>query len=290
MTVLLGTERGLLSLDGGRENRFAGDPIAAISGDWVLIGERKLASLASGAEAKLEGPSAWCLLDTGERMYVGTAGARLFAGSSTSAELAPVESFDRIPTRDEWYTPWGAPPDARSLADGPAGLLVNVHVGGVWLQTDDDRWHEVVSVDADTHQVVADVDQGVAVAAAAIGFGRSLDGGTTWDWTSDGLHATYCRAVAISGDTALVTASTGPRTRQGAVYRRSLRGDGPFAKAHNGLPEWFPFNLNTFQLAAAGDVVVLGTEDGRVYRSSDAGASWKLAADGLSPVHVVAIK
>ena len=290
MTVLLGTERGLLSLDGGTENRFAGEPITAISGQWVLIGERKLVSLASGAEAKLEGPSAWCLLDTGERLYVGTAKARLLSGPASTAELAPVESFDQISTRDEWYTPWGEPPDTRSLAAGAAGQLVNVHVGGVWLQTAGDRWDEVVSVDADTHQVVADIDEGVAVAAAAVGFGRSVDGGTTWDWTTDGLHASYSRAVAISGETALVTASTGPRTRQGAVYRRPLRGDGPFAKAHAGLPEWFPFNLNTFQLAAAGDVVVLGTEDGRVFRSADAGASWALAADGLPPVHVVAIQ
>ena len=76
----------------------------------------------------------------------------------------------------------------------------------------DDGWDEVVSVDADTHQVVADVDQGVAVAAAAIGFGRSLDGGATWDWTADGLHASYCRAVAIAGDTALFIGVTGPTT------------------------------------------------------------------------------
>jgi hypothetical protein len=102
MTVLLGTERGLLSLDVSRENRFAGEPITGISGQWVLIGERTLASLASGAEAKLEGPSAWCLLDTGERLYVGTASARLLSGPASSAELAPVESFDRISTRDEW--------------------------------------------------------------------------------------------------------------------------------------------------------------------------------------------
>ncbi len=273
-----------------RENPFAAEPITGISGHWVLTGERTLASLASGEEAKLEGPSAWCLLDTGERLYVGTAGARLFSGPASTAELAPVESFDRIATRDGWYTPWGEPPDTRSLAASEAGILVNVHVGGVWLQGADDGWEEVVSVDADTHQVVADVDQGVAAAAAAIGFGRSLDGGVTWDWTADGLHATYCRAVAIAGDTALVTASTGPTTRQGAVYRRPLRGGGPFAKAHTGLPEWFPFNLDTFQLAAAGDEVVLGTEEGRVYRSSDAGASWELAADGLPPVHAVAVQ
>ena len=290
MTVLLGTERGLLSLDDGREI-LVGESISGVSGQWVMVGDRKLVSLASDAEVKLETPPAWCVLDTGERLYVGTARARLFAGSSTTAELAPVESFDAIATRDEWYTPWGAPPDTRSLAAGADGtLLVNVHVGGVWRQSSGDRWDEVVGVDADTHQVVMRADQGAAAAAAAIGFGRSLDGGVTWDWTADGLHASYCRAVAIAADIALVTASTGPASRQGAVYRRPLGDDGPFEKCHRGLPEWFAFNLNTLQLAADGDEVVLGTDDGSVYRSSDAGATWELAADGLAPIRTVTIR
>jgi hypothetical protein len=290
MAILIGTDRGLRSLDGDSE-WLADQPITAVSGDWALVGERRLVSLATGTEAKLEGPRAWCLLDAGGRLYVGTAEARLLAGSSATADLATVDSFDGIETRDEWYTPWGAPPDTRSLTAGPDGsLFVNVHVGGVWRQHPDDRWAEVVSVDADTHQVTADDDQGAVVAAAAVGFGRSLDGGATWDWTADGLHATYCRAVAIAGDTVLLTASTGPSTRRGAIYRRPLRADGPFEKCDRGLPEWFPFNLDTRQLAAAGDEVVLGTDAGRVYRSTDAGASWALVADRLAPVRAVTVR
>jgi hypothetical protein len=290
MAIVIGTEQGLRSLDGDSE-RLVGQPITAVSGDWALVGERRLVSLATGAEAKLEGPRGWCVLDAGDRLYVGTAEARVFAGPSTSADVAPVESFDRIATRDEWYTPWGAPPDTRSLTAGPDGsLFVNVHVGGVWRQLPDDRWAEVVSVDADTHQVTADADQGAVVAAAAIGFGRSLDGGATWDWTADGLHASYSRAVAIAGETVLITASTGPGTRRGAIYRRPLRGDGAFEKCGGGLPEWFPFNLDTGQLAAVGDEVVLGTDDGRVFRSPDAGASWDLVADQLPPVRTVTVR
>ena len=290
MSILIGTEQGLRALDGGAD-LLRDRPVTAVSGQWALVDDRQLVSLESGVEAKLEGPRAWCVLDLGERVYVGTAEARLFAGPSNTADLAPVESFDRIETRDQWYTPWGAPPDTRSLAAGPDGtLFVNVHVGGVWRGTADDRWLEVINVDADTHQVVADVEQGAVVAAAAVGFGRSVDGGATWDWATDGLHATYCRAVAIAGDTTLVTASTGPGSRQGAVYRRRLREDGPFERCRAGLPEWFPFNLDTSQLAAAGDEAVLGTADGRVYRSSDAGATWELVADDLPPVRTVTIR
>jgi hypothetical protein len=288
MTIVIGTDRGLRSLDGGDEG-LAGQPITAMSGGWALVGENRLISLTSDVETKLDGPRGWCLLDTGERLYVGTAEARLFAGPSAHAgdrELSPVESFDGIETRDEWYTPWGAPPDTRSLSAGPDGaLFVNVHVGGVWRQLADDRWAEVVSVDADTHQVTAGGD--AVVAAAAVGFGRSLDGGTTWDWSADGLHGTYCRAAAIAGDTALVTASTGPGSRRGAIYRRPLRGDGPFVKCGEGLPEWFPFNLDTGQLATVGHEVVLGTDDGRVFRSPDAGVTWELVATELPAVRAI---
>jgi hypothetical protein len=288
MSILVGTDHGLRSLDGGVD-RLTGQPVIAVSGQWVLVGDRQLVPLASGVEVKVEGPRALCLLEVGERLYVGTAEARLFAGPSTTAELAPVESFDRIETRDEWYTPWGAPPDTRSLAAGADGtLFVNVHVGGVWRAVDD-RWVEVISVDSDAHQVAADTERGAVVAAAAVGFGRSLDGGATWDWTTDGLHASYCRAVAIAGDTTLVTASTGPGSHHGAIYRRPLRDDGPFEKCQAGLPEWFPFNLDTSQLAASGDRAVLGTADGRVFRSADAGATWELIAAELPPVRTVTI-
>jgi hypothetical protein len=290
MSILIGTERGLRHLpDDTGDGRD--QPVTAVSGQWALVGEHQLVSLATDVVTQLDGPRAWCVLDGGETVYVGTAEARLFAGSSATGDLAPVESFDRIETRDEWYTPWGAPPDTRSLAAGPDGtVFVNVHVGGVWWGSPSARWTEVISVDADTHQVTTGGDDKTVVAAAAIGFGRSLDGGATWDWTADGLHGSYCRAVAVAGDTALVTASTGPGSRRGAIYRRPLRDDGAFEKCVGGLPEWFPFNLDTFQLAADGDEVAVGTSDGRVYRSGDTGSSWELVTENLPAVHTVTIR
>ena len=162
-----------------------------------------------------------------------------------------VESFDRIPGREHWYTPWGAPAATRSLTVTPDGVpLVNVHVGGVWRGDAGLReWTEVVPVDDDTHQVLAAVSGPIVVVAAAVGFGLSVDGGQTFTWTTDGLHASYCRAVALAGDHVLVSASTGPFTKQGAVYRRSVSGREAFERCTDGLPDWFPFNIDTFQLA-----------------------------------------
>ena len=52
--------------------------------------------------------------------------------------------FDAIPTRSGWTTPWGGPPDTRSIAIGPAGLFAGVHVGGVWRR-EATGWTEVVT-------------------------------------------------------------------------------------------------------------------------------------------------
>jgi hypothetical protein len=200
-----------------------------------------------------------------------------------------VQSFDQIPTRDQWYTPWGGPPDTRSIArtaDGAA--LVNVHVGGVWRDGGDGSWTEVIDVDSDTHHVLA-VDHDVVV-AAAVGFGRSEDNGRTFRFTTHGLHASYCRAVAIANGYVLVTASTGPFTKQGAVYRRPLDSDEPFVRCVNGLPEWFEDNIDTFQLSARGAEVAIGTYDGRLFHSRDAGASWTQLADGLDPIRCVTLR
>jgi hypothetical protein len=175
-------------------------------------------------------------------------------------------------------------------ADGAA--LVNVHVGGVWRGSvsDEDQWVEVVPVGNDTHSVVA-ASSGPRVAiAAAVGYGSSVDGGRTFAWTEDGLHGSYSRAVAFAGDYVLLTASTGPFTKQGAIYRRPIDADGPFEKCTSGLPEWFPYNIDTFQLSANDDLAVFGTDDGDVYVSEDEGSTWTLAAKDLSPVRCFAMR
>jgi photosystem II stability/assembly factor-like uncharacterized protein len=226
----------------------------------------------------------------GDDVLIGTAESHLFIVRPGTSSATPVESFDRIPTRDEWYTPWGAPPDTRSITVTLDGApLVNVHVGGVW-RGEGRGWHEVIEVDDDTHQILASPDDaGTVVVAAAVGFGQSGDGGRTFTWTTDGLHDTYCRAVAIAEDNVLVSASTGPFTQHGAVYLRSLDSTGRFIRCDNGLPEWFDGNIDTFQLAASGPDVVIGTDAGRVFVSDDAGTSWDLAVEGLDPIRCVAI-
>ena len=129
------------------------------------------------------------------RPVAGTEGAHLVAPDGI-ADTA----FDEHPDRSSWYTPWGGPPTVRSLDEGPDGLRwVNVHVGGV-LVDDGTGWRATMDVDNDVHQVIAHPSRpGTALCAAAIGLGWTTDGGATWQWSTDGLHARYARAVAGVG-------------------------------------------------------------------------------------------
>lgn len=291
MQIVLGTANGLARFEEAAGHDLAwlakGD-VRTIAGHWAIV-DQFLVSIDEPDLVIPVDPQPLCLAATAAGVLIGTAEARLFVlPSGERTAVQPVQSFDRIPTRDQWYTPWGGPPDTRSIArTADGGALVNVHVGGVWHDRGDGTWSEVIDVDADTHQVLA-IDHHVAV-AAAIGFGQSDDNGRTFRFTTDGLHASYCRAVAIADGHVLVTASTGPFTHQGAVYRRRVDSDEPFAHCDNGLPGYFDGNIDTFQLAAKGTDVVLGTEDGRLFVSTDAGASWRLAADGLDPIRCVAL-
>lgn len=308
LKILVGTEDGLHELGGGvppsppesgggvppSPPALGGHVVTALAvrngQRWVILdGETVLRAGEAGWEevAHLDRLRARCLLPVGDRLLIGTSEAHLF--DATAKVL--VSSFDRIETRSQWYTPWGGPPDTRSLSLSPKGsILANVHVGGVWRAADPDAdWHEVVAVDADTHEVRADPQTGTVAVAAAIGFGQSRDDGETWEWTTDGLHGTYCRAVAFASSTVFVTASTGPFSKQAAVYRRPLDHTGPFERCQDGLPEWFASNVDTGCLAAAGVTVVLGTGEGEMYLSQDEGRSWELLARDLPPVHAVAL-
>jgi hypothetical protein len=287
--IVTGTADGLyeVSLDGAiLRHALNGTEVRTVSGDWAVANDA-VVSISSGQKAPLpDGLLPRCLFSgSGGSCLVGTSAARLFEVDVNGAR--PIETFDAIPSRHEWSTPWGGPPDARSMARSSQGLLVNIHVGGVW-RGDGHTWAQVVEREQDSHQVVAS-EKTVAVAAAT-GVGQSNDGGTTWTWSNEGLHANYCRAATIAEGWVLVSASTGPGTHKGSIYRRPLdKPDEPFVPVggDDGLPKMFPHNVDTFELTAAGELVAVGTPTGEVYLSDDSGGSWRLLVDALPGVRSV---
>ena len=295
LRIGIGTRDGLWELDGDRVfavEAFAGKSLTALAVDgareWAIADSR---TLWEGAEtrwtqrATIEGREATCLAATRDGLLVGTEQAHLLR--LTGDGVMPVESFETTDGRDAWYTPWGDPADVRSISVARDGAVyVNVHVGGVVRSRDGGRtWTPTVDIESDVHQVLAHPSRAeVVMAAAAEGFGVSRDGGASWRFVTEGMHAHYLRAVAASDDTVLVSASSGPGGRRAALYRARIDGEPAFERCREGLPTWFGDNIDTGCLAARGSFVACGTEDGRVFRSLDGGRSWDEAAKGLAPV------
>ena len=293
MRILAATEKGLLDVGSGET--LLARPVDAVAHDgdawWAVADGYRILSSSDGSDwtesAVIRGLRANCVLPSGAGALVGTSEAHVVKVADGSATR--VRSFDRVPTRDTWYTPWGGPADTRSLTRDAGGpVYANVHVGGILASEDEERWHATaIDVDADVHQVLAHPSEaGMAFAATAIGMATTRDGGGSWEFTDDGLHAPYCRAIAIAGDTLLLSASMSHTGRQSALYRRGVDG-GTFERCVRGLPDWFADNVDTYCLDARGDRAALGTSDGFVFISEDAGRTWAPAAEGLPPISCV---
>jgi hypothetical protein len=220
-------------------------------------------------------------------VFVGSSEARLFRVADERPEA--VAAFDGADGRSRWYTPWGGPPETRSISEWDDDLYVNVHVGGI-LRTDDrgEHWAPTIDIDADVHQVAT--AEGLVLAACAGGLAVSSDRGATWALRTDGLEAPYSRAVTVCGDAVLVSSSNGPRGGRSAVYRGALASGG-FERCRDGLPEWFDENIDTTCLDALpdGSFAAFGTSDGQLFGSRDAGSSWIELASGLPSVRRVLV-
>jgi hypothetical protein len=228
-----------------------------------------------------------CIATMDDDVLVGSSQARLFR--VVGEGLEPVSAFDRAEGRSAWYTPWGGPPDTRSISEWDEAVYVNVHVGGI-LRTEDqgETWTPTIDIDADMHQVTT--AEGLVLAASAGGLAMSTDRGGAWTFRSEGLEAPYSRAVTVCGDAVLVSASGGPRGGHAAVYRGALAGGG-LERCRTGLPEWFDDNIDSYCLDAHPDrpFVAFGTSDGMVFASEDAGRGWAEFASGLPPVRRVLV-
>jgi hypothetical protein len=275
----VGTAEGLVEPSAGVTIEGA----TRVFGDAVLGADGRVLwwSAGDGWTELARGTDLLCAVDAPGGLLIGTEGAHLVQVGASG--LTRLDGFEVTPGRDEWYTPWGGPPDVRSLARTDDNvLLAGVHVGGIPRSDDGGRtWLPTIDIEADVHQVRALLGRPeIVVAAAAVGYCRSDDGGMTWRVMAEGLHATYCRAIAVTPDAVIVSASEGPRGRQSALYRRPLEGTGAFER----ITEWVDGNIDTHALDALGDEAVFGTRTGVVWRSTDGGTTWDVLLDKLAPI------
>lgn len=284
MDALIGTRAGLFDLTGRclLESGQVKHALRGSDGWWAVDSEGRVwhdNRLVARSEAALN-----CIQPTAHGTWVGADRARLF--HLTGDRLTEDERFAGAPGRERWHTPWGGPPDVRSLAFGPDGVLyVNVHVGGI-LRYDDNGVTPTLDMDADVHQVVTDLDRGgMVLAATARGLAQSGNG-RDFDYRTDGLDNHYCRAVALRGDVLVLSASRGPRGGNSHVYRASLAG-GPFTRCREGLPGDFDDNVDTHCLLSRGEEFFAG-HDSTVWWSGDGALSWQVAATGLPSITCLA--
>jgi hypothetical protein len=275
---------------------LVGREVTALAPDgigWLVLAEGSEVLRVHGDEVDSLGTvveeTGRCLQPVPGAVLVGTAQARL--AMIKDGAVTMVRSFDEADGREAWYTPWGGPPDTRSLARSADGILfANVHVGGILqAETPEGVWSPTIDVDADVHQVLTDaLDPGHVVAATALGLAESRDGGGTWRFSHEGLDAPYARAVALDGERLYLSASTGPRGGRAGLYRREP-GSAAFEKCGGGLPEWFGGNVDSHRLAAAGGTGLFGTEDGNVFLSDDGGHFWRKVLGGSTRITCVGV-
>ena len=313
-TVLAGTKTGIIrfSVPTGTPVSRAPTPVELSGREvWALAPESwtRLWAVAGGDEIwrtdpggvwqrvagldddkALTGLTALCLADTRANaeggILVGTSEAHL-ARVGADGHLDMARSFDDAPGRDSWHTPWGGPPDTRTISEESTAVFVNVHVGGVLRSRDEGAtWEPTMDIDADIHRVVT--GNGRVYAAGAGGLWVSEDQGGSWRLSTEGLHANYCRSAAVCGNTLLVSASAGPHGGRAALYRSDLDGNS-FERCRDGLPEWLEGNLDSLCVDAlpGGSLAAFATEGGDVYASTDQGSSWARLAQGVGPVHCV---
>ena len=308
--ILLGTQNGLIGLtdDGTEQFRalvgrhvqhlaFDGDgALLALADDHVILGRPFPEEAADDSAWVVLGRAsdlrANCLAELGGKLFIGAADARLYLlDLQNSFEPVRVESFDAIPTRDTWDTPWGGPPDVRSLAvirGERSAVYADIHVGGIvrsfdggqtWSQNEGSLHRDVHQVS--THPALPDS----VFAATGGGFFRSDDRGTTWSGGPQAFAPRgYHRAVVLDADDPeliLETISLGPHPRGDtgceAMIYRSTDGGVTWAPAHDGLPDHFHHNINTHMLAASRTRPgVFAFHDGadRLYYSADGAESW----------------
>lgn len=302
--ILVGAADGLHVIEDGREidvQRVGWNPespssVTALARQgtevWAILDRHQIWRTLGAADSKqvvqIPNLELHCLGPTDSGVFIGTSQANLIRLTEALVPIERVEAFDRVTGRDRWYTPWGGPPDTRSISEMDESIFVNVHVGGIVRTRDGGKtWEPTIDIDADVHKVWAGLP-GV-FAACALGLAVSRDDGETWSIDDEGLHSTYCRGVTVCGDTVLVSASNGPRGGRAAVYRRAAGGAGPLERCRTGLPEWFDGNIDSAWLDATPELAAFGTSDGRVFASADEGSTWEEIAVGLRSVGAVLV-
>jgi hypothetical protein len=301
-TILVATwGNGLFVVTGNeRTQELANQPVSGLvpdgcGGALAIVSRHSLRRRAPSGEWTTVANSEFelsCCMAVGDGIYAGSDDARMLRLSHGGGVLELIDGFNSVPGRESWFAGsaivngqrLGPPLGIRSVAANSNGsvLFANVHVGGIPRSIDGGRtWQPTIDINSDVHEVRAHpANPDLVVAASALGLCISRDAGATWTIERDGLHASYCSAVAFSGDDILVSASTDHFAAQGRIYRRPIRPDGKIV-AVEGLPTWINGISDTGCIATNGSTIAVVDRAGTLYLSPEFGSAWSRSSSEL---------
>jgi hypothetical protein len=222
-------------------------------------------------------------------VYAGTEPSAVFRSDSGGDDWTELAGLRSLPSADTWSFPprphthhvrWieaDASAVDRLFVAIEAGALVRTFDGGrTWL----DR---VRGGPYDTHTAATHpLAPGRIYSASGDGYFESTDAGDSWGSLRDGLEHRYLVSVAVDPadpDTVVVSATAGPgsayspRSAEAHVYRKT--GLNGWEQAMGGLPEAKGTTASRFATHAGEPGVIYAANNRGLFRSDDAGASWK---------------
>ena len=221
-----------------------------------------------------------------QTLYAGTEPSQVHTSHDGGSSWSDAPSLLDLPSVPGWSFPprphthhvrWIAP-----HTSDPQTLHVGIELGGVMTTRDGGQtWEDrKPGSQPDAHSVrTHDLLPERVYEAAGGGVAISHDAGRTWQPADDGMELHYAWAVAVDPvdpDLWYVSAARGAREAHGnrgsagaRLYRR--RGDAPWQLLPT-LPDplpYMPYALET--LAGEGNLLLVGNQNGTIWRSEDAG-------------------
>jgi photosystem II stability/assembly factor-like uncharacterized protein len=229
-------------------------------------------------------------------LYAGTEPTALYRSEDAGGTWHECEALRELPSAPTWSfppRPWTS--HVRAIAPDPSyggRLFVAVEAGALVRSRDAGQsWSDRVEGGPFDSHTLATPPQlpGVIYSAAGdgfmqpgMGFCESHDGGETWSRPGEGLGYHYLWGLAVdpADPTALiVSCAPGPReahtpsAAESAIYRRV--GGGAFQRCKDGLPSNEGMLASSLAAHEAEPGVFYAANNTGVYRSADAGASWR---------------
>lgn len=222
-----------------------------------------------------------------DTVWAGTEPSAVYRSTDGGETWEERPGLTALPSADEWYFP--PRPEThhvRWIEPDPHNanrLYVGIEAGAFVFTSDGGKtWEErPPGSRRDNHQLAVHPDApGRVYAAAGDGYAESRDGGETWEHPQEGLDHRYVWSVAVDrGDpaTVLVSSASGAyaahsQPAESYVYRRT-NNDAWERLDDRGLPTGE--GVLRAVLEAGGSGEFYAANNAGVFRSRDAGASWR---------------